>query len=358
MKQTQTDILIIGAGLTGLTLAYNLRKTTLSVHLLEARNRLGGRIETLKNEGTAPQEMGATWLGKKHTALVALLNDLQLDTFEQILGNRAIYEPISTSPPQLVQLPPNNDPSFRIKGGSAAVIEALAKYLQPAQISTNQQVISIEKQGDKLLVKTQDRAYLAHKVVSTLPPYLFAKTIHLQQPLPEKTQVILSQTHTWMGESIKVALTYKTPFWREKNTSGTIFSNVGPIPEMYDHSNVEDDKYALKGFLNGVYFSVTKAERLAMVLKQLRKYFGAKADNFLTYEEKVWRNEPFTFTPYAAHILPHQNNGHPLFREAYWEGKLFLAGAETAEAFPGYMDGAVRSANFVAQQLIASIRKE
>lgn len=39
-----------------------------------------------------------------------------------------------------------------------------------------------------------------------------------------------------MGESIKVGLTYATPFWREKS-SETIFSNVGPIPEMYDYSN-------------------------------------------------------------------------------------------------------------------------
>lgn len=39
-----------------------------------------------------------------------------------------------------------------------------------------------------------------------------------------------------MGESIKVGLTYTTPFWREKS-SETIFSNVGPIPEIYDHSS-------------------------------------------------------------------------------------------------------------------------
>ncbi len=357
MQQKETNILIIGAGLTGLTLAYRLRKTGLSAHILEARNRIGGRIETLRKEDIAPLEMGATWLGKKHTALVALLDELQLDVFEQKLGDRAIYEPISTSPPQLVQLPPNDAPSFRIQHGSDVLIDALAKHIPSSKVSLNQQVIAIEKQGDKLVVNTQDAIFIADKVVSTLPPYLFAKTIQLQEALPDQTRAILQQTHTWMGESIKVALTYKTPFWRAKNISGTIFSNVGPIPEMYDHSNVEDDKYALKGFLNGVYFSLSKAERLALVLKQLRKYFGTKADDYLTYEEKVWCNEPFTFTPYASHVLPHQNNGHPLLRQAYWDGRLFLAGSETAHLFPGYMDGAVRSANFVAQQLIASMEK-
>lgn len=55
-----------------------------------------------------------------------------------------------------------------------------------------------------------------------------------------------------MGESIKVGLTYATPFWREKS-SETIFSNVGPIPEMYDHSNAEETYFGLMGFLNGAY---------------------------------------------------------------------------------------------------------
>jgi monoamine oxidase len=67
-----------------------------------------------------------------------------------------------------------------------------------------------------------------------------------------------------MGESIKVGLTYATPFWREKS-SETIFSNVGPIPEMYDHSNAEETYFGLMGFLNWAYHSVSKEERLEMI---------------------------------------------------------------------------------------------
>jgi len=54
-----------------------------------------------------PLEMGATWLGEKHTALIDLLNKLKIEIFEQKLGETAIYESISTSPPQLVKLGPN-----------------------------------------------------------------------------------------------------------------------------------------------------------------------------------------------------------------------------------------------------------
>jgi monoamine oxidase len=351
MKLINADLTIIGAGLTGLTLAYLLREKGLKIKIVEARNRVGGRIQTEYSDLYAPQEMGATWLGKQHEYLTAFLQELNLETFIQILGKRAVYEAISTSPPQLVTLPPNDAPSYRIQGGTSRLIQALVDKIEVESIFTNQVVQSIAYQDDIFMVKTADTTFQSGLVVSTLPPYLFVKTIDIQPVIPENLLKIAQQTHTWMGESIKVSLTYPTPFWRAKNSSGTIVSNVGPIPEMYDHSNVENDKFALKGFLNGAYFSLKKEERLAMILKQLRKYYGAKADDFLTYEETVWRNESYTFAPYESHVLPHQNNGHAIFQQPLFDGRFFIAGSETAAQYPGYMEGAVRSARFVFGRL-------
>ncbi|MBV6654497.1 MAG: FAD-dependent oxidoreductase, partial [Mameliella sp.] len=67
--------------------------------------------------------------------------------------------------------------------------------------------------------------------------------------------------------------------------------------------------------------------------------------------ETVWQTEPLTYAPYEQQPLPHQNSGHGDYRKAYWNGRLFLAGSETADAFPGYMEGAVRSAEWVHQEL-------
>ena len=177
-------------------------------------------------------------------------------------------------------------------------------------------------------------------------------TIEFQPSLPKELKEITESTHTWMGESIKVGLRYATPFWRNENSSGTIFSNVGPIPEMYDHADADDHFFSLKGFFNGAYFSVTKEERKEMVLNQLEKYYGPKVRDFLSYEEVVWQNQPFTFAPYQQHVLPHQNNGHPIFSIPLMNNRLFLAGAETAKQYPGYMEGAVRSAQQVAKQIL------
>ena len=106
-----------------------------------------------------------------------------------------------------------------------------------------------------------------------------------------------------MGESIKVALRYKQPFWRTEGKSGTIFSNVGPIPEMYDHSNLEDTQYALKGFLNGAYHIASREERQEIVLKQLSKYYGEQVRSFDAYEESIWRKEQYPGTLPALALL-------------------------------------------------------
>ncbi|MEM9834225.1 MAG: FAD-dependent oxidoreductase [Bacteroidota bacterium] len=352
MQEIECDIAVIGAGLTGLTLAYLLKDHGLSVQIIEARERLGGRINTVRYDELAPQEMGATWLGKKHAALCELLEELELGIFEQRLGETTIYESISTSPPQLVKLPPNDAPSYRIQQGSTMLIDTLAKRVNSAcQIHTQLPVQSIEERENRVIVTTPNHIFQASTVVSTLSPYLLLNSISISPGLPKETQDVMGLTHTWMGESIKISFAYENPFWRAGDLSGTIFSNVGPIPEMYDHADFEDQRFALKGFLNGAYFSLTKEERQELALQQLRKYYGQQADKYIAYEEKVWRNDSFTFLPYESHVMPHQNNGHSVFQQPYFDGKLFIAGTETAAQYPGYMEGAVGSARHVAQQL-------
>ncbi|MEM1357994.1 MAG: FAD-dependent oxidoreductase, partial [Bacteroidota bacterium] len=177
MKNINTDIAIIGSGLTGLTLAYRLRESGRSVALIEARDRIGGRIHTLEKLDLPPMEMGATWLGRKHTALWKLLQELKVGIFEQGYSERAIYEPMSISPAQLVALPPNEDPSYRIQGGSSALIKALVDTLQTSQLYTGQRVQGITATETGAVVKTADTVYVANQVVSTLPPYLLVQSV-------------------------------------------------------------------------------------------------------------------------------------------------------------------------------------
>lgn len=56
------DAIVVGAGISGIAAARELAKQGLSVRVLEARNRLGGRLNTDRTAGSAPYELGCSWL--------------------------------------------------------------------------------------------------------------------------------------------------------------------------------------------------------------------------------------------------------------------------------------------------------
>jgi len=339
--QTQ-NITILGGGLSGLLTAYLLKNEGFTCQILEARNRLGGRIYTFRPDNGPSIELGATWLGKKHRHLLDLLDELEIDIYEQHMGNKAYYEPMSVSPPQLVNLPANDEPSYRIKGGTDRVIRVLAEYLDQTQIHYNQVVKQLREKDDRLEIQTESDHFEADLTISTLPPKLLVSQIDFFPSLPKDFVDIASKTHTWMAESIKIAFTFKDAFWRKSNSSGTIFSNVGPVHEMYDHSI--NHHFALKGFMDNAYHSISTKQRKELVLDQLRRFYDVKVDKYLSYHECIWQKEPFTFSSYLHPVIPHQHNGHSIFQKSFFDKKLLIAGSETATEFPGYMDGAVESA--------------
>jgi monoamine oxidase len=156
-----------------------------------------------------------------------------------------------------------------------------------------------------------------------------------------------------MQDSIKVAFVYAEPFWRNKNYSGTFFSNVGPITAFYDQSNAELDKFALCDFIRSGMEMYSKKERLEKLKVQLEKVFGQEALNFTSYHETVYAEEIQTKSPNQIGFMnPHQNNGHPLFRKSYCDNRLFFAGTETANQYPGYREGAVIAAENAAKDIL------
>jgi monoamine oxidase len=129
-----------------------------------------------------------------------------------------------------------------------------------------------------------------------------------------------------------------------------LYSHSGIIAEMYDHTNFEEDKFGFTGFLNGAAASYSQDLRKELVLKQLNQLLGEQAISPLGYFDKVWTDD---FVSAGSQIIqrPHQNNGHPLLHRAYLGNKLFFGGTETAAQSPGYMEGAVIS----AQELVKKV---
>ncbi|NAS31018.1 FAD-dependent oxidoreductase [Flavobacteriaceae bacterium R38] len=348
----KSEVIIIGAGLTGLTTAYFLKQRGISAIILEASPRIGGRIDTYVGETGVTMEMGATWFGLKHKSLVDLLAELNVDYFPQHTKGISLFETMSFVPPQRFEVPESEEPSYRIKGGTETLIKRLGEKVGSESIILDTKVERIGEEKDELVVSCSgNKTFSAKKVITTLPPNLLVNTIQFTPDLPKNFKSLCTKTHTWMSESIKFAVEYKTAFWKENNYSGTLFSQSGIIQEQYDHSSIDSSCFALKGFLNGGTITLSREEREAKVKAQLVHLFGEAAGNYVSYNEKVWNNEGLTHAPYNGFVMPHQNNGHELYQKTYMNDALYVSGTETAVEFPGYMDGAVKAAKTIAEKI-------
>lgn len=204
-------IVIIGAGLSGLLTAFRLKKEGIPFRILEARNRIGGRINTVLGTDETPVEMGATWLQNHHQNLIALLNELGLYAFEQFMDETVLFQQQANSPVQMMTIG-KQSPSYRIAGGTSNLMNTLYQTFDSEDIVLNQTVTKIVFHANSVQV-IADETFEASHVVLAIPPKLWAKRILFEPNLPDDLITIAEQTQTWMEDSIKVALTFNQPFW-------------------------------------------------------------------------------------------------------------------------------------------------
>ncbi|GLY27886.1 NAD(P)/FAD-dependent oxidoreductase [Kineosporia sp. NBRC 101731] len=87
---TDVDVVVVGAGVTGLTAATRLAKAGRSVVVLEARMRIGGRLWTDTIDGVR-LELGGQWVSPDQSALLETLDELGLKTFTRYREGRSVY---------------------------------------------------------------------------------------------------------------------------------------------------------------------------------------------------------------------------------------------------------------------------
>src|SRR6185436_15766248 len=81
-ERTDADVCVVGAGYAGLTAARRLTQAGKSVVVLEARDRIGGRIWTHHLRDGAPVDRGGGWLAPKHDAILALAREVGVATYK------------------------------------------------------------------------------------------------------------------------------------------------------------------------------------------------------------------------------------------------------------------------------------
>lgn len=85
------DVLVVGAGLAGLTAALTAREAGLSVTVLEARDRVGGRLCT-EVHGGVRIDVGGQWIGPGQPRMAALVARFGLGTFPTPTGGRQVLD--------------------------------------------------------------------------------------------------------------------------------------------------------------------------------------------------------------------------------------------------------------------------
>jgi monoamine oxidase len=341
-------VIIVGGGLSGLTTSYLLSKKNIHVTVLEASSRLGGRIQTIKGSLDTPLELGATWFSDMHQNLISLMDILGLKKYPQFSKGTSLFQTKSFEPPQKFFVPEAENPSYRLAGGTQTLIDSLVNCIPSENIKLNTEVVSIKEIENEIVVETvHGEHFYADKVILCLPPQLIHSKIKFSPLLPENIIQILPTVQTWMAGAIKFVLEFERPFWREKGYSGMLYSHAGIVVEMYDHTNVEENKFGFTGFLNGGSSSYSQEVRKELVLRQLTELLGKDILNFNYYTDKIWTDE-FVLNGNQIIQRPHQNNGHPLLQKSYMNDKVHFAGTESATEFSGYMEGAIISALKIA----------
>ncbi len=364
----QTDTLIIGGGLSGLYLAYRLTQAQHPFLLMEARDRLGGRILSqaathLKADTGACYDLGPAWMWPALQPLLRrLLLELGLSCFAQYTQGGILYEDAQDAAPRRFHEPSAHGHSQRLTGGAGRLVAQLSATLPAPSLLLNQRLVRLVRQAsgvEAYMLDTQGShtRITAQRVVLALPPRLLARNVEFEPALPASTRTAWINTPTWMAGQAKMLALYPAPFWREQGLSGEVYSRRGPLTEIYDASPASGGPYALFGF-----FAIAPHARQALgetqlqrlCLAQLRRLFGADAATPLAFHIKDWTADSLTATE-DDRLAPahHPDYGAMNADRTVWNGQLIRAGSETAAISGGYLEGALEAAEAALAHLRA-----
>lgn len=360
------NVLIVGGGLAGLTAARLLHRADIPFRLLEARDRLGGRIVTVDTSGTPASsgfDLGPAWFWPSaQPTLATLVEQLGITTFVQHEEGELLLQRSPHQPAQRINSLGQDYPSARINGGTAALINRLAAGLPDESICLSSKVTQAAlKHGQvELTIEGSGKAETTETgshVIFALPPRLLEATVAFSPTIDPNIALLWRATPTWMAPNAKVFSIYSEPFWRHDGLSGGVRSTVGPLVEVHD-ATTPDGQAALFGFVGVPATQRKQMGQDAVIdasLRQLVDLFGPQAGHPIGTVYKDWALDPLTATTDDSVATGHPAINQMPWLSGEWVGKAFLAGSETSDRDPGLLAGAVQAAEREVRDLVATL---
>lgn len=352
----KTDILIVGGGLSGLALADHLTKSGSDFLLIEARDRLGGRVLTQDIAG-GKFDLGPAWFWPGQPRMQALANRFGIPVFEQFSTGAQMFQDQSGAVHRGRGFG-SMQGAYRLDGGMGAIIEALAGALDPHRVLTTLRLTKVQhtaksitahfsRNGEQLTIE-------AKQIVLAVPPRVIADTVTFEPALEVAQMEALGGVPTWMAGQAKIVAVYDAPHWRNAGLSGDAMSQRGPMVEIHDASSMQGGPYALFGFV-GIPADTRNAHKdkmTALALTQLTALFGPKMAEPLEIIMQDWATLPEIARP--ADNRP--GGGHPAYGlpanlKSLAQLGVHFGSTETAQGFGGFLEGALEAAEATAKTL-------
>ncbi len=444
------DVIIIGGGFAGVSAARKLYRAGKSFLILEARDRLGGRVYTKDIADGIPLDLGGQWIGPTQDRMYELVEEYGIETYPTYIKGKSVMDlnkKISTYTGLIPKVDPisliyiditikrlnrmaqsidtqapwshpkaakwdamtlssyiskhvktkkarsimitametvlacapeevsllhvlfyirsgkdidtllnieNGAQQDRIRGGMQGVVEHMSVGFED-RILYNAAVKSIKQSESQCTVRTEDHTYYSSKVVVAIPPIL-AGRIQCDPPLSlDKRQVFQKIP---MGIVVKCYAIYKQPFWRQAGFSGEVVTDEhSPYQTIFDNAAEDADYGMLMGFALAdratQLMRLSQLDRKALMIKTLERYFGAQSKDIWMYEDLCWAEEEFSQGCYTGYF---PTGVWTRYKDALRtvEGNIHWAGTETATVWNGYIEGAVRSGERAAQEILTS----
>jgi monoamine oxidase len=243
----------------------------------------------------------------------------------------------------------------RVEGGSQVLGHAMAEALGKRRIVKRSPVRRIVQRHGRVRVVSDRAAVTAKRAIVAIPPVL-AGRIDYAPALPAARDALTQRLA--QGALTKVAASYRTPFWRDQGLNGSTLSTDGLVNATFDDSPEDGRPGVVFGFVGGDssrrFAELSPAGRRRTVLNELAGLLGPEAreptDFFYTQwpEERWSRGGPVGIYPPGLMTT----YGHAI-REPV--GRIHWAGTETSTYWNGYMDGAIRSGERAAAEVLGEL---